>query len=279
MWQSPFKGRLKRPLTFFDLETTGTDIARDRVVEIAMTQLRPDGTSKGFCYLVNPGFPIPKEATDIHGIGDSEVEEAGTFQDIAEEVLALLEGSDLAGYNIRRFDIQMLIEEMRRSGVPWIFNPEETAVIDGYDIFFKMEPRTLAGALQFYCKRDHEGAHGAHRDVQATMEVVAAQLARYDIGTTVEEVYERFRDKDAVDLAGKLRWIGPDVCINFGKYSGSRLKDMPRSYLLWMLDAHVIGRDAEHFITNAMQRLYLTRNVDKPAAPAASSEEEKEHGK
>lgn len=266
-----FRGRLERPLTFFDLETTGVDIHIDRIVELSMLQLLPGSSEVEYTTLVNPGGAIPQAATEIHGITDDAVKDAPHFRDIADTILEYLRGSDIAGYNVRKFDIPMLQEEFRRCGKNWAFDLEETAIVDGCDIFFKMEPRSLEGALKFYCGKEHLNAHGAHADVLATIEVIGAQIARYGLGDTPREVFDKVRDPDAVDLAGKLRWVGPDICINFGKYVGVPLRKLPLDYLQWMLNQHVIGRDAEHIIHNGLNRQYLTREV--------SNNEEKNDGK
>lgn len=271
MIQHLFQGRLVRPLTFFDLETTGVDVRTDHIVEIAMVRLEPGGVVKEFTSLVNPCFPIPPSATAIHGLADEDVANAPKFADIADEVLLFLEGSDVGGYNIRKFDIPLLQDEFLRCGKKWVVDLDVMSILDGCDIFFKMEPRSLSGALKFYCGREHIDAHGAMSDVKATMDVVSAQLFRYEFVGSVGEVCAELRDPDMVDLGGKLRWVGPDICVNFGKHIGTPLKKLSLDYLQWMLKQHVVGFDAEYIISKALHREYMTREV--------SNNEEKKNGK
>ncbi len=179
--------RLARPIVFFDLETTGTDPAWDRIVEIAVLRIEPDGRSEVRARRVNPERPIPPEATAVHGIRDEDVREAPTFRQIARSLLAFIGDADLAGYNLRRFDLPLLERELRACGLD--LGVSRRWVVDVMTIFHKKEPRDLEAAVRFYLRREHEGAHGAEADVLAAAEVLDAQLAVYeDLPRTVDEL-------------------------------------------------------------------------------------------
>ena len=159
--------RLERPLVVLDLETTGTKVQTDRIVEISLLKLLPDGTNEIKTRRLNPGIPIPAEATAIHGITDADVANENSFRQIARSLAAYLEGCDLCGYNIWNFDLKMLVNEFKRADVP--FSVEGRHIIDPCRIFHKREPRDLTAALRFYCRMEHEGAHGAEADVLAAL--------------------------------------------------------------------------------------------------------------
>jgi DNA polymerase-3 subunit epsilon len=249
--------KLDRPLIFFDLETTGLDTNKDRIIELAAVKISPsskkpwmDPSHEKIEMLFNPGIPIPKSATDIHGIDDEDVKDCPPLN--AAAMWAFFSGCDLAGYNIRRFDVPMLLAELERHGHP--LSLDGVRIIDACDIFHKREPRTLEGAMLFYCHKEHDEAHIAMGDVTATMRVLGAQLERYtDLPRETGALHEVFVDKDAVDLAGKLRWVDDHVTINFGKHKGMPLRLADRNYLLWMRDAQVIGSDAAHVIEDALK--------------------------
>lgn len=256
--------QLKRPLVFFDLETTGVDPQSDRIVEFAAVKLQVGGGDEELTMLVNPGRPIPPVATEIHGIKDEDVADLPKFAHFAPEIYKFIDGCDLAGFNVRRFDVPLLQEELMRCGLSLDF--KSLHIVDACDIFHKREPRTLEGAVKFYCGREHEKAHQALADVNATMTVLAAQLKMYaDLPGTVEELHAVFHDKDAVDLGGKLRWLNEKVCINFGKYKGAPLQSVPPSYLKWMQTAGVIGADASVIIDRALQRQFPVRAAAEEA--------------
>lgn len=179
--------RLARPIVFFDLETTGTDPAWDRIVEIAVLRIEPDGRSEVRTRRINPERPIPPEATAVHGIRDEDVREAPTFRQIARSLLAFIGDADLAGYNLRRFDLPLLERELRACGLD--LGVSRRRVVDVMTIFHRKEPRDLEAAVRFYLRREHEGAHGAEADVLAAAEVLDAQLAVYeDLPRTVDEL-------------------------------------------------------------------------------------------
>jgi DNA polymerase-3 subunit epsilon len=232
--------QLERPLAFFDLETTGTRIGKDRIVQIGIVRLMPDGTRQRYQTLVNPGIPIPPEATAVHGITDLDVALAPTLDAVAREIMDELAGCDLSGFNVLRFDLPFLTEELHRVGYAW--NTSNLRVIDVQRIFHKMEPRDLSAALRFYCGKEHAGAHDALADVEATADVLLAQLEHYpdklqgDIGFLGELSGDRQRSPDP---AGKLRFDeNGAVCLSFGKYAGWPLENIGRNdpgYLQWLM--------------------------------------------
>ncbi len=231
---------LQRPLAFFDLETTGTRIGRDRIIQIGVVRLLPGVERERWQTLVNPGMPIPPEATVVHGITDADVADAPTLDEVAREILDQLAGCDLAGFNCMRFDVPFLAEELDRVGVSW--NTTALRIVDVQRIYHQMEPRDLSAALRFYCGREHTGAHDALADVEATADVLLAQLERYperlqgDVGFLGELSGDRMRNPDP---AGKLRFDDHgNICLGFGKYAGWTLENIGRNdpgYLQWLM--------------------------------------------
>jgi DNA polymerase III subunit epsilon len=231
---------LSRPLAFFDLETTGVRIGKDRIVQIGIVRLQPDGSRENYQTLVNPEMPIPPEATAVHGITDAMVSDAPTLEVVARDLLDELAGCDLGGFNVMRFDIPFLTEELHRIGYEW--NTANLRVVDVQRIFHKMEPRDLSAALRFYCGKEHAGAHDALADVEATADVLLAQLERYpdalqgDVGFLGEFSGDRQRSPDA---AGKLKFDEKgSICLSFGKYAGWPLENIGRNdpgYLQWLM--------------------------------------------
>src|SRR5215467_4360685 len=185
--------QLKKPLAVIDLETTGTNLGSDRIIEIAIVKLLPDGNQVVKRKLVNPQMPIPKVVTDLHGITDEMVKDAPTFKQVAHELKQVLDGCDLAGYNSNRFDIPMLMEEFLRAGVE--FDMKGRRLVDVQKIFHLMEQRTLSAAYKFYCNKVLDGAHSAEADAAATHEILYAQVERYSIlGNTVESILKVIGD-------------------------------------------------------------------------------------
>jgi DNA polymerase-3 subunit epsilon len=236
------KLNLERPLAIFDLETTGINITSDRIVEIAIVKLSPDGTQTSYLKKVNPGIPIPPEITAIHGISDDDVRHEPFFKDIALEVLEFIGDADLGGYNSNKFDIPVIVEELMRAEIDVDFS--EKRFVDVQNIFHKMEQRTLAAAFQFYCNKSLENAHSALHDAQATLDVLLAQMDRYenlqnDIIYLSE--FSRGSNLDLVDFAGRLaRNEQNEMMYNFGKHKGKTVRDVARiepGYYGWMLDA------------------------------------------
>ena len=179
--------QLARPLAVIDLETTGINLAVDRIVELAIVKVQPDGSRVMKRKLVNPQMPIPKTSSDVHGITDDMVRDAPSFKQIANEIRQFLDNCDLAGYNSNRFDIPMLVEEFLRSGLE--FDVTNRHLLDVQKLYHMMEPRTLSAAYKFYCGKDLENAHSAEADAVATFEILESQLHRYpQAGTTVEAI-------------------------------------------------------------------------------------------
>lgn len=230
---------LKRPLVFIDLETTGINVASDRIVEISSLKISPNGNEQWMTTLVNPGIPIPPKVTAIHGISDSDVAEAPTFKEIAKNLTSFLEGCDLAGFNAMKFDIPVLAEEFLRANVD--FNFTKRKYIDVQVIFHKKEQRTLEAALRFYCKKELENAHSAKADTEATYEVLKAQLDTYsDLENDVDKLAEFSSFNNNVDFAGRIIIDENGIEIfNFGKHKGRPVDEVFReepSYYSWMMN-------------------------------------------
>lgn len=229
--------QLQRSLAFFDIESTGINPASDRIVELAIVKVSPDGTETRYRRLVNPEMPIPKESREIHGISDEMVKDAPTFKALATEVLDFLADCDLGGYNSNRFDIPMLVEECLRAGQP--FRLDNRRLLDVQKIYHKMEPRTLSAAYQFYCQKSLENAHSADADVVATWEVLKAQIDRYpNIGNTLDSILKFTGEERIVDVGRRFIWKGEEIVFNFGKHRGKAihlvLKQEPQ-YYDWMM--------------------------------------------
>jgi DNA polymerase-3 subunit epsilon len=231
--------RLRRPLAFIDLETTGINILSDRIVEISILKISPDKKEEWFTSRINPGIPIPPKVSAIHGIRDEDVTDAPAFRDIAKKLAAFLEGCDLAGYNANKFDIPLLAEEFLRINIDFDFRRRK--YIDVQVIFHKKEQRTLSAAYQFYCKKELEDAHSAEADTFATYEILKAQLDRYgDLENSVEKLSEFSSYSNIADFVGRIVYNedGEEI-FNFGKYKGQLvvkvLKEDP-SYYSWMMN-------------------------------------------
>lgn len=231
------KLKLDRPVMFFDLETTGTDALHDRIVEISMIKVMPDGTDIQRTVRVNPGMPIPAEATAVHHITDADVADKPLFSQLAEGLAQSFRGCDLAGFNSNRFDIPLLAEEFARAGIDFDF--KECRFIDVQTIFHKKEQRTLSAAYKFYCGKNLDDAHSANADTRATYEVLMAQLDRYDdLPNDMEKLAEYSSQNKNVDLMGRLVYDDRHrEVINFGKYKGQLAVDVLRrdpSYFSWI---------------------------------------------
>ena len=230
---------LKNPLVFFDLETTGIDIAKDRIVEISMVKVMPNGEEIVKTRRINPGMPIPPESTAIHGITDEDVKDCPKFKEIAKSLAAQIEGCDLAGFNSNRFDIPMLAEEFLRAGVDVDLNRRK--FIDVQTIFHKMEQRNLTAAYKFYCNKDLTNAHSAEADTMATYEVLKAQLDRYpELENDVNFLSKYSSFTNNVDFAGRMVYNGKgQEVINFGKYKGRLVEEVLKSdpsYYAWIMN-------------------------------------------
>jgi DNA polymerase-3 subunit epsilon len=231
---------LKNPIIFFDLETTGTNIVTDRIVEISYLKIYPNGKEESNTFLVNPTIPIPEKSTTIHGIKDEDVKDAPTFNELAQTLANILEGSDLAGYNSNKFDIPLLAEELIRAGVD--IDLKKRKFIDVQVIFHKKEQRTLSAAYKFYCKKDLSDAHSAEADTRATLEVLKAQLDRYpDLKNDVDELSKYSSHNRNLDYAGRIV-IDDDGTerFNFGKYKGMSVEEVltkDPAYYGWIMNS------------------------------------------
>lgn len=234
------KLQLKNPLVFFDLETTGTNIVSDRIVEISYLKVFPNGREESKTILVNPERHIPEEVSAIHGIYDDDVKDCPTFKQVAKEIMRDMEGADLAGYNSNRFDIPLLAEELLRADVD--VDLMKRKFVDVQVVFHKMEQRTLSAAYKFYCDKDLENAHSAEADTKATYEVLQAQLDRYpELQNDVEFLAKFTAQTNNADFAGRIIFNekGEEV-INFGKYKGQKVTDVLKKdigYYGWMMDS------------------------------------------
>jgi DNA polymerase-3 subunit epsilon len=261
---------LDRPLVFFDLETTGTDPASDRIVEISVLRIEPDGARRARTRRIDPERPIPPGATAVHGIRDEDVLGQPTFRQIARGLLSdWLDGADLAGFNVLRFDVPLLDREFRDCGHDLALGTRR--VIDAMTIFHRMEPRDLAAAVRFYLGREHDGAHGAEADVAATAAVLAEQLERYpELPATIADLDAWLRPtrRDAVDREGKFVWSGGEVVFGFGRYQGRSLRQVigeAREYLDWILQSD-FPAEAKSLVAAA-----LDGRFPAPPAPGQST--------
>jgi DNA polymerase-3 subunit epsilon len=245
------KLNLRNSLCFFDLETTGTNITHDRIIEIAVIKLTPSGEVLRKSSLLNPTIPIPAESAAIHGITDADVQGKPTFKEMAKEYARFFEGADLAGFNILKFDIPILVEEFLRAGVEFDYTRKK--IIDAQRIYHLMEKRTLSAAYRFYLNKDLVDSHTAEADTEAAMQVLMAQLERYDnqpvtdgMGKKIGEIKNDMdalallTTSDLVDLAGRMmKDQQGEVHFNFGKHKGKKVLDVLRnepSYYDWMMN-------------------------------------------
>jgi DNA polymerase III subunit epsilon len=230
---------LKKPIVFFDIESTGINVAHDRIIEIALLKVHPDGTKENRRYLVNPCVPIPPETTEIHGISDDDVKDKPSFKMIAKELSKFIEGCDLGGFNSNKFDIPLLAEEFLRADID--IDLKRHKAIDVQVIFHKMEQRTLSAAYQFYCNKELVDAHTAEADTLATFEILDAQIAKYnELSGNVSELSEFSSHKRNVDFAGRIVLNEDDLPVfNFGKYNGELVKEVLKkdpNYFAWMMN-------------------------------------------
>ena len=232
--------KLTRPICFFDLETTGVNVAKDRIVEIAILKVFPNGNKESKTWLVNPEMDIPEEVIAVHGITNEKVANEPTFKELSKEIYKMIKDSDLGGFNSDRFDIPLLAEELLRSGID--FDMKHTVSVDVQTIFHKMEKRTLGAAYKFYCDKDLEDAHSAAADTNATYEVLLSQLDRYpNLENNVKKLSEFSTRKQSVDFAGFIAMDEQNEEIfAFGKHKGKKVHDVldnEPGYFGWMLNA------------------------------------------
>lgn len=229
---------LSRPIAFIDLETTGVNLSTDRVIEVAIIKILPDGSRLVKRKLINPGIPILPQSTEIHGITNEMVKDAPTFKQAGNELKQFIENCDMGGYNSNRFDIPMLMEEFLRAGME--VDLGNRRMVDVQHIFYTMEPRTLTAAYRFYCEKELVNAHSAEADVSATIDVLLSQLNRYpQLGNSVDSILNIIGEEKIVDYARRFLYDDKGVEIfNFGKHKGRPVMDVLRAepqYYDWMM--------------------------------------------
>lgn len=232
--------KLTRPICFFDLETTGTNVAKDRIVEISILKVFPNGNKESRTWLVNPEMEIPEEVIAIHGISNEKVANEPTFKQLSKDIHRMIKDSDLAGFNSDRFDIPLLAEELLRADID--FDMKSTVSVDVQNIFHKKEKRTLEAAYKFYCNKDLTDAHSAEADTTATYEVLLSQLERYpDLENNIKKLSEFSKRKQFVDFAGFIAYDEDgDEVFSFGKHKGKKVQDVldkEPGYFGWILNA------------------------------------------
>lgn len=266
--------KLERPLICFDLETTGLQISKDRIVEICMIKLNPDGTKEEFHRYLNPDCPIPEETSRIHHIYDSDVKDKPTFSEIADELTAFIADADLAGYNSNYFDVPLLVEEFLRCEKP--LNMRGRRLIDVQHIFHKMEPRTLKAAYKFYCNKELEGAHSADCDTAATLEILMAQIDRYKeveyedkegnkscpIKPNVKDLSDFTTNHRTLDFAAHIVLNDEQEAVfNFGKYKGKSVKmvfDKEPAYYTWIMNSD-FPLNTKEVVTRIMEEIRIEK--------------------
>ncbi|WP_017258955.1 3'-5' exonuclease [Pedobacter arcticus] len=271
------KLNLKRPLAFFDLESTGVNVASDRIVEISILKALPNGEEEVKTLKIKPLIPIPLESSLIHGIYDEDVKDAPTFKEVAQEIIEFIGDADLAGYNSNKFDIPMLMEEFLRVGIN--FDIEHRKFVDVQNIFHQMEQRTLRAAYKFYCDKDIINAHSAEADIRATYEVLLAQLDKYEgkefedkkgnvskpVVNDVEGLHAFTNLNKPVDFAGRMVFNDDDVaCFNFGKHKGkpvTQVFEEEPSYYAWMMNG-----DFPLYTKNRLEKFWKDHRSQKNEA-------------
>ncbi|HTE00145.1 MAG TPA: exonuclease domain-containing protein [Mucilaginibacter sp.] len=270
------KLNLKRPLAFFDLETTGTNLGIDRIVEISVIKLNPDGSEDVKTWRINPGMPIPLESSLVHGIYDEHIKDELPFKELGTAIAEFISDSDLAGYNSNKFDIPMLMEEFLRTGVK--FDLENRHFVDVQNIFHQMEQRTLKAAYQFYCNKQIINAHSAEADTRATMEVLLAQIEKYadtefedkkgnrskPVVNDVEGLHKFTNLNSPVDFAGRMVYNEQgEELFNFGKHKGKKVEDVfniEPSYYSWMMQG-----DFPLYTKRKLEEIYSRWNAKRMA--------------
>jgi DNA polymerase-3 subunit epsilon len=258
--------KLDRPLCVFDLEATGTDVMQDRIVDVCIARYEADGTQSVFSSLVNPGVPIPPEATAIHHITDAMVAAEPTIKDLAPKLLEILDGADLAGFNAGRYDIPLLHNELKRANFEWVLTGKR--IVDAFTIFQRKERRDLTAAYKFYCGKDHSGAHRAEADVIATAEILFAQVERYaDLPKDVAglDAFCNAVDPSRVDADGKFVWKSGEAAFGFGnKHKGKTLREvvaMDRGYISWMVDKGNFSADVVRICREALEGTFPVKKA------------------
>ncbi len=271
---------LKKPIAVFDLETTGLNITKDRIVEIAIIKIAPTGEETTFHRYVNPEMDIPQESTAIHHITNEQVKNAPTFKDLAPEIVEFIGDADLVGFNSNKFDIPVLSEELLRAEND--FDIASKSFIDVQNIFHKMEQRTLAAAYQFYCNKEMENAHNAEYDTKVTWDVFKAQLEKYStLDKEVEKLadFSRAGNLELVDFSGRLAYNeNKEVVYNFGKHKGKTIANVDKEepgYYGWMLNAD-FPLYTKKCLKKEMERLKSVKpKIDKTSKQSNASIEDK----
>lgn len=254
-----------KPIAFLDIEATGINFRTDRIIELAIVLVRPDGQRDTHHFLFNPQRPIPAESSAIHGITDEDVKDCPAFSEVAPHIRDLLAGCDLGGYNVIHYDIPLLEVEFERAAIK--FETENRRIIDAQKIFHKREPRDLTAALKFYCDDFHADAHGALGDVEATIRVLEGQFAKYpDLPRAVDPLAEFCdqRDPNWADRKGRFKWHNGELIVNFGKKQGQTLRDIAKNepgFLRWMI-TNSFPPDVTAIARNALEGKF-------PAAPGS----------
>jgi len=249
--------KLLKPIIFIDLETTGLNPWSDRIVEATFLKIYPDGNEELITKLINPEVPIPDEATKIHGITDSDVANKPNFNQCSAEFIAFIADCDIAGFNVKRFDLLFLETEFRRAGVS--FSRKDRSIIDAQIIYHKLEPRSLEAAYQKYCGRKLSGGHSSVADVRASVEILDAQISSYaELPKDVCGLHEFCcgpGESNWVDTMGKFITIGGEITFNFGKHRGEQLKEVARNdrdYLDWILHESDFPLEVQEIVLNAL---------------------------
>jgi DNA polymerase III subunit epsilon len=253
---------LQKPLAIFDLETTGINITKDKIVEIAILKIMPDGSKKNYHSLVNPLMPIPEATSAIHGIKDADVANAPSFKDIANTIKQFIDNCDLGGYNSNRFDIPILTEEFHNVGID--INLKDRLMVDVAQIFMKMEKRTLEAAYKFYCNKALDNAHSAEADVNATYEVLMAQIAYYpnELQNDIAFLHTLSKGEDFADFSRRIKLVNDTPVFNFGKYKDQSVAEIFKrepQYYDWMMRGD-FAKDTKQVISDIFNKTILKSN-------------------
>jgi len=254
--------QLTRPVAFIDVETTGLNTQQDRIVDISVIKIHPDGREETLNSMINPGIPIPIEATQIHGITDADVFGKPTFQEFAPRVFQFVQDCDIGGFGVAKFDLLVLESEFQRVEIN--YSSKEKCVIDAQRIYHKLEPRDLSAAYLKYCNKQLEGAHKSHIDVKATIEVLESQLLSHsELPRDVNGLHEYCNPRDPtwIDADGKLAWFGNNAVFTFGLHKGKTLQDVSKNsadYFNWMLNKD-FSPGVKEIIENARKGVFPTK--------------------
>lgn len=266
---------LKRPIVFFDLETTGVDVVNDRIVEISLLKVMPDGSKTVLSHRINPGRPIPPQSTAVHHITDEDVKDKPTFRELSQEIFDFFEGCDIGGFNSNKFDIPLLMREFQRIGVK--FDIDSRKMVDVLNIFHKMEQRTLSAAYKFYCGKNLEDAHSAQADTMATYEILLSQLDRYSdtLANDMEFLDNFSKFNKSRDLSNRIQMDNQgNAVFNFGKYRGESVEAVFRrepGYYAWMMQGD-FAPDTKDVVQRIMNKIKAEKILaDKKAREEAAS--------